>query len=326
MAVYTRIEREELAAALERFALVLVSGPRGVAEGVENTTYFFAARPRDGEAAREYVLSLPEQASPRQIHFAASLTCRLAEQGLPVPAPLRDSEGEAVFRLARQPALVFPRARGECPAPVTEGDCRSIGRFLARAHLASRSPERAELHANPRGLPWLAEAARVLTPRLTPGDNALLGEQVTRYRRVSEEVGDALPGGAIHGDLFRDNTLFDQGRLAAVIDFYNACHDWLLLDVAIAVNDWGAAPGGGLDRKLTHSLLSAYGDLRPFTHREQQHWQDLLCFACTRFWVSRLLALHDPVFPGGEAIAKDPEEFRERLEQRLVQVPPLPEP
>lgn len=324
MAVYTRVEREELAAALERFALVLVSGPRGVAEGVENTTYFFAARHRDGEAGREYVLSLPEQAALRQIHFAAGLTSRLAERGLPVPAPLRDSKGEAVFCLARRPALVFPRARGECPATVTEEHCRSVGRFLARAHLAGRYPNEAELHPNPRGLPWLAEAARVLAPRLAPGDNALLGEQLARYRRVSEEAGDALPGGAIHGDLFRDNTLFDQDRLAAVIDFYNACHDWLLLDVAIAVNDWGAVPGGGLDRKLTHGLLSAYHAIRPFTHREQQYWQDLLCFACTRFWASRLLALHDPVFPGGEDNNKDPEAFRERLEQRLVRFPPLP--
>ena len=47
-----------------------------------------------------------------------------------------------------------------------------------------------------------------------------------------------LPTGLIHGDLFKDNALFnDRGELKGVIDFNNACHDILVQDIAIAVND-----------------------------------------------------------------------------------------
>jgi len=72
-----------------------------------------------------------------------------------------------------------------------------------------------------------------------------------------------LPRGPVHGDLFRDNALFESGRMSAVFDFYFAGVDVLLFDVAVCANlfgdiitDLGAMIQGGMG-------LAASGNIHP---------------------------------------------------------------
>ena len=53
--------------------------------------------------------------------------------------------------------------------------------------------------------------------------------QLTKVLSEYEHIGTLeLPTGLSHGDLFKDNALFnDRGELNGVIDFYHTCHDIL---------------------------------------------------------------------------------------------------
>jgi homoserine kinase type II len=177
---------------------------------------------------------------------------------------------------------------------------------LAAADMTS-APE------NPRGRRWWKEAAARVKPHLGSGDAELLEEEL-RFQSLYRFPD--LPRGVIHADLFRDNVLWSAGRVSGVIDFYFAGRDTLLLDVAIAANDWCAGPDGNLDAERAAALLSGYHARRPLTAIERGAWPVLLRAAALRFWLSRLLDYHSPR-EGELTYIKNPDHFRDILRLRV---------
>lgn len=320
MAAYTTPDPAELAALCRRLGLAAPGSIAPVAAGVENSTWVLTL-PALPEPDR-WVLSIVENREFPQLLYPAALCARLHAAGLPVPPPRADGDGHRVHRLAGKPALLVPLAPGEHLAAPLPTHCAAIGDFLARLHRLG-DPAGVAPRANPFGRPWLERTVAALAPGSTTADNALLARQLDRYREL--ETAAALPRGPIHADLFRDNALFMGDRLSAVIDFNSACHDWLLLDVAIALHDWAGTADGGFDPARAAALLTAYARNRPFAAAEVNAWRDVLALAATRFWVSRELALRAPAAELTGRGHKDPAEFRLRLCRCLDDaLPPLP--
>jgi homoserine kinase type II len=121
----------------------------------------------------------------------------------------------------------------------------------------------------------------------------------------------------VHADLFRDNVLFDGERVGGLIDFYFACNDSLLYDVAITVNDWCMGEAGKLNVARSRALLDAYHGVRPFSAQEAEMWPVALRVAALRFWISRLFDLHKP--RDGELVnAHNPDQFKHILQQHIA--------
>ena len=139
-----------------------------------------------------------------------------------------------------------------------------------------------------------------ISNRLSDPERTLLTKLIGEYERI-----DALelPTGVIHGDLFKDNALFtDQGELKGVIDFYHACHDILIQDIAIAINDWCQTSSGTINEAFRVSLIAGYEEIRPLGKGEAQALVPLQRTSAARFALTRFLSGNPPLKPPAEML------------------------
>jgi homoserine kinase type II len=213
----------------------------------------------------------------------------LAKHEVICPAPMRQESGEMLGELNGKPAVIVTKLPGEPEPEPTEEECHIVGRILAGIHLAAFDYEQGL--ANWRGREWRESFAQQVKPRLSPEENALIASE-NLYQATIDD--DALPQGVIHGDLFHDNVLWDEEGNGGVIDFYFACDDVLLYDVAIAVNDWCVHRDATLDSKRAHAFVKGYETLRPLEDSERALWTAMLRRAALRTWLGRLGYNHFP--------------------------------
>ena len=304
MSVFTPVSEAQLADWLRRYSVGSPAALEPIAAGIENTNYFVTT------SQGRYVLTLFEKLTAKELPFYLNLMAHLARHGIPCPAPIADLADQYLGELNGKPAALVTRLPGRWVARPGQAECAQLGALLARMHLAGGSyPGFVE---NPRGPRWWRETAPQVRPYLDAGSQTLLDAEMAfqAQHRFPE-----LPRGPVHGDLFRDNALFDAGRLCGVIDFYFAGVDVLLFDVAVCANDWCLADlytDRRFDSTLVEVFLAEYAAVRPFTAAEREAWPVLLRAAALRFWLSRLYDFHLPR-PGDLVHAHDPEHFRDIL-------------
>ena len=138
----------------------------------------------------------------------------------------------------------------------------------------------------------------------------------TAQRLAATPAYAALPRGAVHGDLFRDNVMFQGTALTGVFDFYFAGVDAFLFDIAVALNDWCIdLESGRLDEDRADALVTGYESVRLLEGAELRLLPALMRAAAFRFWLSRSWDLHLP----RDAVvlqAHDPDHFERVLLQR----------
>ena len=315
MSVFTPVSESRLAAWLNNYSVGALTALEPIESGIENTNYFVTT------SQGRYVLTLFERLPAAELPFYLELMAHLARHGIPCPAPIADLADRYLSDLNGKPATLVTRLAGASLEDAGAADCAELGALLARMHLAGRSY--GGYLENPRGPKWWRRAASEVRSFLDPERAALVDAELrfqAQYRFAD------LPRGAVHADLFRDNALFEGGRISGVFDFYFAGVDCFAYDLAVCVNDWCLVDperDRRLDEPKTRVLLDAYHARRPLQPAERDAWPVMLRAAALRFWLSRL---HDKFLPRPGVLVKvhDPEHFRDILVLRCARGAPAP--
>ena len=314
MAVYTEITPTEAQDLLHRLDLGNVTSLEGCAGGIENTNYFVTTDKND------YVLTVFERLSFEQLPYYLHLMQHLAKQGIPVPDPAPDATGALLHSLHGKPACVVNKLLGKSELVPQISHCQQVGEMLARMHLAGKDYAREQ--PNLRSLPWWNETVPVILPHLDAAQKALLLSELAYQNHVfASSAYAALPCGPVHADLFRDNVMFDAGKLTGFFDFYFAGNDKWLFDLAVALNDWclnadQSGVNGLFNEQNARHFIAAYEKVRPLNAAERQLLPAMLRAAALRFWISRLWDFHLPR-EASVLKAHDPTHFERVLRQRL---------
>jgi len=310
MAVFTTVSEAELTAWLADYSLGQLLEVQGIAAGIENTNYFVTT------SNGRFVLTLFEILTAEELPFYLNLMAHLARHGIPCPNPMANRHNQFLGTLNHKPACIVSRLSGKSTATPSHEQCSAIGAMLGQLHIAGQSFS--QNMPNPRGAAWCATTATLVRPFLDAAQAELLDNEVALH---SHNNSAQLPQGVIHADLFHDNALLEGNRIGGLIDFYFACTDALLYDIAITVNDW-CMDNFKLDIRRTHALLRSYHVVRPFQESERDAWPEMLRLSALRFWLSRLHDIHLP--RDGELVnPRNPEHFKLILQNHIGTTQPV---
>ncbi|MEW9899589.1 homoserine kinase [Chitinivorax sp. PXF-14] len=309
MSVFTPVTPAQMQARLKNYSIGTLVELKGILAGIENTNFFLTT------SHGRYVLTLFEVLKMHELPFYINLMSHLSRHGVACPAPIADVNNEFLSEFNGKPSVIVTCLKGEAVMAPEAHHCAQIGEVLAEMHLAGQTYQ--GRMPNPRGPEWWTATAPQVYEFMAPEAAELLRREV---QHQAEHRFDRLPSGAIHADLFRDNVLFDGDRVGGLIDFYFACNDVLLYDVAITVNDWCVSDDGDIDAAKASALLNAYNKVRPFKPEEVEAWGTMLRAGALRFWVSRLFDFHRPR-PSELNKPKDPGHFQRVLEHHIARDP-----
>jgi homoserine kinase type II len=100
--------------------------------------------------------------------------------------------------------------------------------------------------------------------------------------------GDEFDRCAIHADLFPDNVLMRGDTVTGLIDFYFACTDIRIYDLAIMHAAWSFdATGRTYFAPVGDALIAGYEEVIPLSDSERQMFSSFAAGACLRFTLSR---------------------------------------
>lgn len=305
MAVYTHVNADEIAAFVAEYDVGEVVSFKGIAEGVENSNYLLSTT-RD-----KFILTLYEKrVNADDLPFFIGLMEHLAAKGINCATPIEDKKGSSLNELCGRPAALISFLDGLSVSRPNVENCRQLGAALAEMHLAVTDFKMGR--KNDLSLVGWQSLARECEARADECLDGLGGIIHNEIKFLTQKWPTNLPQGIVHADLFPDNVFFLNGKLSGLIDYYFACSDMLVYDIAICINSWCFDADGSFSATKASGIIKEYDKVRPLSDDETRALPLLCRGAALRFMLTRLYDWLNRV-EGALVETKDPLEYLSML-------------
>ena len=285
--VFTQLGDGELASVATAFGLGEVTASDAIAAGTINSNYSL-------ETARgRWFVRVNEGKAEADVAWESRYVESLAAGGVTTPPPEHATDGRPYAQLAELrgkwiSVFAWRPGRHLGPGEVTAERAADLGRALGDLHRVSLALppawRRGSIYDHPHLVARFARFAASPDPLLAPAI-AILADEIAAVEEGRSRRQRATHG-IIHGDLFRDNVLWDGDELTALLDFEQASGGSLAYDLAVCLNDWCWVDGPRLD--LVAALLAGYQEVRPLTPGDREALPIEVRAAAMRFTITRI--------------------------------------
>ena len=309
MAVYTKITDAEFSSALKLYNIGDFKLAKGIAEGVENTNYLLET------THNKYIATIYEKrVNVNELPFFLKLMQHFSQDKIPSPLPVYAINGDLLQDIQGKKFSIVSFLSGKSVKRISNNHCFELGKMLANMHNSSLSFEMSR--ENNMSLPMWQEMFSEIKSKTDSFKVGISKEIEKSLSYIADKWAIAeksnLPRGIIHADLFPDNVFFTDNKVTGVLDFYFACNDFFVHDVAITMNAWCFEHGCEFNITKARNLLRGYNSVRKFTDDELKMLPVFASGAAMRFLLSRLYDLINRV-EGAEVTPKDPTEYLKKL-------------
>ncbi|MBL8046620.1 MAG: phosphotransferase [Anaerolineales bacterium] len=306
-----RFTPEEVAAVLKHYAFTARATPQALTGG--NSSNIALETTAGRVVLKRYIWPWPHAATEHAV------LQRAGERQLPVPRVHLNQTGHTYTNVNGKTYAVFGFVEGFAlsnfwlwPAERAKR-VGQAGALLAQFHLAMTgfnppnektdgfTPDGQQLV---RDLDWhldLVERFETHTRAQTTRDEledfllklaAPLKEQLAQVARIYALPASQMPRSAIHADFAPKNVLFNEGGVAAILDFGDACVNLRALDVGRAVATFASRATSEVDTHLSTIFLQAYSAHARLTETEilnlpsSMRWRQLrnIVWMIDRLW------------------------------------------
>jgi len=309
MAVYTKLNKENIEEILSNYSIGKLKKFEGIEEGIENTNYFLLVD------NKKYILTIYEKrVREKDLPFFSSLMTGLDQSGFKCPVPIQNNNSKSISNYKNKNLMIVSFLEGKAKNILSPDDCKSLGLEVAKMHQITKD-FKIQRQNNLAVDSW-RKIFEQIKDKCTKIHKDLPRLIESNLNDVEKNWPKDLPEGIIHADLFSDNIFFKDNKFSGIIDFYFSCNDFYALEIAICFNALcfdGSKNNLSFNATKAKKFMNGYTQLRKLNDNEKKSIKVLSQGSALRFLLTRVFDAINTV-EGAIVKVKDPMEYLVRLE------------
>ena len=283
MAIYTKISSKDILLIEKNYNLGKIVSFKGIKKGIENTNYLLKTKDK------KFILTLFERrVHKKDLPFFMNLMDKLSKYKINCPKPQITKKGSFLIKIKNKACSIVSFVEGKDKIKLKSKDCYEIGKNIAKFHKTSKKIKLYRKNSMSvkewsNILNKIVNKCKIINPNL----NILMKNS---FLELKAKWPKNLPNGIIHGDLFIDNIFFKNNKFHGYIDFYFACNDYLMYEIAICINALCFDKKNNrfiFNKKKSTNLIKGYSKIRKFSDKEKKSLNVLCKGAALRYLLTR---------------------------------------